>query len=96
MSRSFKKFPYWGDKKTVGKKLANKAVRNGKYKDYDIPEGSWYKNIYNRWGVCDFYNTYTWEEFQEWNLNHRWSWFRRTKETEKELYRRWYKTYKAK
>lgn len=96
MSRSYKKTPYAGDTKTIGKKLANKKVRNGKYKYYDIPNGCWYKNIYNRYNVCDFWWTESWEEFLEWNINNSHSWYNKTKETEEELYRRWYRTFKGK
>lgn len=101
MSRSYKKTPYCGDNKTVGKKLANKCVRNGKYKDYDIPDGSWYKKIFCQYDVCDYYSIQTWEQCLTWTKEYclKYPGVGRLREksfNEKNTYRTWYKYYKGK
>lgn len=51
MARSFRKTPGWCDRQTWAKKQANKRVRRfiGL-----IPNGNWYRNLYNRWQICDW------------------------------------------
>ena len=98
MSRSYKKFPWCGDTKTVGKKLANKAVRNGKYKNYDIPDGGWYKKVYNQYNVCDYGSFETWEECLERYRNppYPWSYIVCRYEDEQEMFRAWCKYHRNK
>ena len=99
MSRSYKKTPYCGDTKTVGKRLANQRVRRGKYKNYDFPDGCAYKRAYEQWDVCDHWSMETWEQCKHDWLYPRWPWVRAYRDrfpTEKDLYRHWLKYYRNK
>lgn len=65
MSRSYKKTPYAGDKKTKrAKRQANRLVRNklDKWDIQDSPHPSWYKKISESWNICDYYDITTWYE----------------------------------
>jgi len=42
---------YGSPSKVVDKRLAAKAVRN--FRGY-IPDGAWYKRLYNQWDICDY------------------------------------------
>lgn len=95
MSRSYKKNPFCLDKKgTKKKRLANSITRE-KLKDYDLTlaRGE-YKKLYEQYNVCDYKHTYSWEEYWDFYLNlYKKEPWRLNK---KELYRKWYKTYKMK
>ena len=58
MSRSYKKNPVGTcTKNPIGKKQANKKVRNTNY----IPEGNAFKKIYCSWNICDY--KYDWRSW---------------------------------
>ena len=104
MSRSYKKYPYCGDKKGQNKKRFSwKKVRQWlKDNPEELPQKNFYKKIYPTWDICDFYWTYTWEEY--WKSCQKWhqeasqrGWGSYCKElNEKEEYRFWYTHYKRK
>lgn len=97
MSRSYKKHPYCGDCKTVGKWFANRRVR--RYKGM-IHKGKAYRKVYDTWSVCDYYSK---KDFQTY-LKHareveqyKLSIGKKVKlKMDKDYYREWYKYYKAK
>lgn len=99
MSRSYKKVPYYGDKKNKEtKRIANKAVRNYlKNLEYELPKNS-FKKVFPSWDICDFWWFQTWDEY--WNdclkdYKEHPNWHKHPPNKKKE-YRRWYKIYKMK
>lgn len=105
MSRSFKKTPYAGDRKTPGKKIANRKVRRLLNRNLDLAKGSSYKKLYEQWDICDFYSKCTWGEYLAsyrynkedgfyYDVN--WNWHISGKYTKEELYEEWYKSFKRK
>lgn len=53
MSRS-RKYPIHKDYTKGGKKLANKAVRRFISKLESVPEGKWYRKIFETWNISDW------------------------------------------
>lgn len=90
MSRSYKHIGFCKCEKSckIGKKFANKRVRN--YKG-EIPNGKAYKKIYNSWDICDYYNIETWNSYKKWWSHPRW-W----QEPREVSYFDYYKDYKMK
>ena len=60
MSRSYKKYPCVKDRNPGSKREANKRIRRLKG---DIPDGKWYRKIYNPWDICDWSFSKTWQEY---------------------------------
>lgn len=54
MSRSRKKHPIHKDHSINGKRLANKTVRRFIKKLESVPEGKWYRRIYDSWNITDW------------------------------------------
>lgn len=53
MSRSYKKHPGWSGRRDctkIEKRAAARKVRKASY----VPNGSGYKNLYNRWNIIDY------------------------------------------
>jgi hypothetical protein len=75
MSRSFKK-PWVKDRSRNGQKIlkrqAAKVVR--KYSHY-IPDGRWYRKLFERWNLCDY----------------RFRMYKREVENDQDLYYPWYR-----
>lgn len=104
MSRSWKRTPWCGDSKGKSKKrCANQSVRAWlKQHPEELLNGSKYKNIYNRWDICDYGWIRTWKDY--WNDCQRWhqeaverGWGHYKDELNKEdEYRWWCKHYKNK
>lgn len=97
MSRSYKKTPYAGDRKTKwAKRQANKLVRS-KLKRWNIQDDispAYYKKMSESWNICDFHNIFTLDQWMKdkWNLR-RWE---RENTSEKKKIWEWYKWYKRK
>lgn len=91
MSRSVKKTPFCKCERTCkwGKRNANRRVR--RYKD-SIPNGKWYKKIYNSWDICDYYSIETWKQYKEWFEEP----FRDWVDEEQKSYYAWFRAYKGK
>lgn len=91
MSRSYKKFPFVKCEKSCkkGKKWANKKVRNYLKSGKELPDGGAYQKVFCSWDICDYWCSYTWEEW----LDHliRWGY-----EIDKDTYYEWYRMYKRK
>lgn len=51
MSRSYKKVGGFCDRNPWAKRCANKRVRRHKG---DLPDGCWYKRLYEQYDICDF------------------------------------------
>lgn len=99
MSRSYKKAPYYGDKKNKEtKRIANKAVRNYlKNFEHELPKRD-FRKVFCSWDICDYGWLQPWEEY--WknclrNYKRHPEWYKRPP-NKKEEYRNWYKTYKMK
>ncbi|WP_072985715.1 hypothetical protein [Clostridium cavendishii] len=86
MSRSYKKVCCCPDKNSkFGKRMANRKVRI--YKG-TIANGKSHRKLYCSWDIRDYVFRHTFEEYKR-------NFYGKSK-TEKELYRSWYKYYKAK
>lgn len=99
MSRSYKKTPYYGDKKNKEtKRIANKTVRNYlKDPKHMLPKRS-FKKVFESWDICDYGWVVSWEEYLGGCLNHynqHPKWYKKPP-NKKEEYRNWYKKYKMK
>lgn len=98
MSRSYKKFPYCGDKKGKDKKrFANHAVRRNSDKHPTFAP-SFFKRQTNQYDICDYYFSFTWEEYRDMENQGR-EYFGKplmNESEEKELYRHWYSYFMAK
>ena len=99
MSRSYKKYPYYGDKKSKSqKRIANHKVRlylkDTKHKIFR----SNYKKIYESYNICDFYWMMPWDEYwddcQKTYKEHP-EWYK-SPLNKKIEYRKWYRQYKMK
>lgn len=106
MSRSYKHTARCGDRKTVGKKIANKLFRKKAnrfaHEDVELFNNSEYKKHFPQWEICDYESKfYTFEEWWD-AANRRYEYakargFTEIKEPDKkEEYRRWYRIYKGK
>lgn len=75
MSRSYKKTPWSGDKKSKEKKrIANHKVRQKLKNNLElIVQQGEYKKLYETWDICDYGWIITFDEFMEieWK-NYRW------------------------
>lgn len=91
MSRSYKKFPFVKCEKSCkkGKKWANKKVRTYLKRGCELSDGSAYQKVFCSWDICDYWSSYTWEEW----LDHlrRWDY-----EIDDTTYYEWYRMYKGK
>jgi hypothetical protein len=108
MSRSYKKTPYCGDHKgKLKKRLANHKLRQ-RLKNFDEEyQHMSYKNVTNRWDICDYYDIIDWQEWWELHLKRHYEAVNGIRHycsssndilppNKKELYRKWYKYYKRK
>ena len=102
MSRSYKKTPWCGDRKGKDKKrMANKVVRMWLKDHPDVAlKGRQYKNLYEKWDICDYGWITTWEEYWQQTMDLHIEWLRRgwpDKEPDKkEVYRKWLRYYRNK
>jgi len=65
MSRSYKKTPYAGQKKSkFDKNYSNKCIRQTETNRVKLPDGNAYKKVYETWNICDFGWVTTWHDFQ--------------------------------
>lgn len=99
MSRSYKKTPYFSDKKgKIKKRIANKTVR-ASLKERENKEtslqGGQFKKLYCSWNISDYNSRCTWEEWWELEWKH-YFWQSRTcpnvewkKPDKKKSYRQW-------
>jgi len=60
MSRSYKKNPYIKDGSAKAKRFANKKVR--RYKE-DIPDGKFYRKIFDPYNISDWSYGMSWNEY---------------------------------
>ena len=104
MSRSYKKTPWYGDKKgKIKKRISNHTVRQHLKNNTDLTlSPNSYKKLYNSLDICDFYYIVTWEdhwkraiEYYNWlcamypNAEHK-------EPNEEQEYIKWKKTYYTK
>lgn len=89
MSRSFKRVPCCKDYSRGMKKCANRYLRRN---HLHIPSGGAYKKLFCSYHICDY-------RFLESFCSYRKKWMnynQNIKESDQELYRKWYKDYKMK
>lgn len=95
MSRSYKKTARCGDRKTIGKKLANRKVRRKK----ELYNHNLYKKVYPQYDVCDYNSVFvSFEDYWKYRLEIWYQWGYRYKPypNKKKVYREWYKIFKSK
>lgn len=87
------------------KDYANKVVRcHLKKEDNDLANGNSYRKLYERWDICDWEFSETFNEYKkgfvydkETCLYYDIRWYKSSEVyTEEELYQQWYKYYKRK
>jgi hypothetical protein len=107
MSRSYKKHPYWGQKKT-NKDTANRKVRRRTNSDFDlVVNGGLYKKLFEQYDISDYGCTWSFARYLSYYRYNKadglyydesyingYSLF--GKYTRKQLYIRWYAEYKRK
>jgi len=98
MSRSYKKNPIVKDRNPWMKKYANRKLRRTANGDLLLQNGS-YKKAFESWEISDYAWTISFEDFCKQSLK-TWEEWEKPKgkkmPTRKELWRRWYSTYKRK
>lgn len=104
MSRSYKKYPYSGERKHM-KDYANRVVRNHLKSNNELANGNAYRKLYERWDICDWEFSETFNEYKKRFIYDKetclyydimWYGFILETYTEEELYQQWYKYYKRK
>lgn len=108
MSRSYKKYPCVKDRNPWAKRQANKKVRRCKG---DLPDGKFYRKIYDPWSICDYSWSYTWKEYFESQVRSYFQWRWQFEDSERnknnwkyknphnyksEHFREWLRSYKMK
>ena len=64
MSRSRKKHPIVKDSPRRSKKFwLRQAARKVRRAKFEIANGGAYKNLYDRYNICDWWFRYTWEQY---------------------------------
>lgn len=89
MGKSYKHYPFCKCEKSCkkGKKWANRRVRAQSKEMIEIANGKSYKKLFNSWDICDYCDSFTWEEYKAWKKS--WGY-------DEPDYLWWYKTYKRK
>lgn len=112
MSRSYKKYPYYGPKDQDYKKISNRKIRRMGKRGEDLPDGNAYRKVIDPWDICDYSTSITWEDEiasakrQLWRNSTGRYWIYspnprglttvRDEIDYKALYRKWWTDYKAK
>ena len=105
MSRSYKKHPYWGQKKT-NKDIANRKVRQRTNYDFDVVvNGGLYKKMFEQYDISDYgcvcsfleyLSRYVYNKTDGLYYDCRYDGYVYDKYTRKQLYIQWYAEYKRK
>ena len=101
ISRSYKKTPYCGDKKSKDlKRYANRVIRQRLKNSDDKLNYKSYRKVYESWNICDFctiapdFETYYKQEIDRWYMYSIYPWFKDpfpTREQLRKEYRKYYK-----
>lgn len=100
ISRSYKKTPYCGDKKSKDlKRYANRVVRQHLKNSHDKLNYKSYRKVYESWNICDFYTiapdfeTYYKFMVDQWHSRQSNGWHEPypTREQTRKEYRKYYK-----
>ena len=103
ISRSYKKTPYCGDKKSKDfKRYANRVVRQHLKNSHDKLNYKSYRKVYESWNICDFcaiapdFETYCKQEIDRWYMYSIYPWFNDPFPTREQLRKEYRKYYKSK